>query len=229
MRNTILLGVVGSRGYGMARKDSDTDRAGVFMAPTRALLGLEHPPTKYETKNPDHIEHELLPFCQLALRSNPHMLELLWLAEYETLTPVGAELVGIRECFASAYWVRQAYLGYAREQFRRMTRQAPAVGDEQHRKRAKNARHLLRLLTAGEELYTTGTLTVKLPDPERYFAFGEAAAKNPEVARNALTVAQDLFTTRKSPLPEEPQTGPVGDWLTQARVSQLQEPGDGAP
>lgn len=226
MRNTILLGVVGSHAYGMANENSDVDRAGVFMAPTRSWLSLERPETKYETKNPDHIEHELWHFCHLALHSNPHMLELLWLSEYETLTPTGVELVDGRRNFASAYWVKQAYLGYAKEQYRRMLRGT----DARPEKRAKNARHMLRLLNQGQQLYTTGKLTVKLADPQRYLVFGEAAAKDPRVAANALAAAERDFAKR-SPLPEEPDKDVVDRWLVQVRVRQLEEErgADGAP
>jgi hypothetical protein len=40
---TILQGIVGSTAYGLATPTSDIDRMGVFVAPTKEIVGF-HPP-----------------------------------------------------------------------------------------------------------------------------------------------------------------------------------------
>ena len=64
--------------------------------------------------------------------------------------------------------MRDAYLGYATQQFRKLI----ARGDESRSgdlrgRTAKRARHLMRLVDQGLELYTTGTVVIRLSDPER--------------------------------------------------------------
>lgn len=53
-------------------------------------------------------------------------MELVWLPDelYEVRTPLGDELIGIRGSFLSAQRVRDAYLGYATQQFRKLESRA---------------------------------------------------------------------------------------------------------
>ncbi|MGA8113625.1 MAG: nucleotidyltransferase domain-containing protein [Actinocatenispora sp.] len=120
----LLSGVVGSTAYGLAGPHSDIDRLGVFAVPTTALHGL-HPPTEsHVTTRPDVTLHEARKWCRLALGGNPTVTELVWLPDdlYETRTPLGDDLIGIRDTFLSAGRVRDAYLGYAAQQFRKIER-----------------------------------------------------------------------------------------------------------
>lgn len=85
-------------------------------------------------------------------------------------------MIALRSAFLSAQKVRDAYLGYAAQQFRKLI----ARGDDGRScshgapgKAAKHARHLMRLVDQGLELYTTGSVTIRLADPQRYFDFGE--------------------------------------------------------
>ena len=143
---TVLLsGIVGSTAYGFAHAGSDLDRLGLFATPTEELHGLHRPAESHVTTAPDVTLHEAAKWCRLALSCNPTASELVWLPEdlYETVTPLGRELVGIRSSFLSAPAVRRAYLGYADQQFRKLlTRDTtdPAT----RRRAAKHARHLVR-------------------------------------------------------------------------------------
>jgi hypothetical protein len=125
----LLAGIVGSTAYGLATPDSDIDRLGVFAAPTRSLLGLRTPRESIVTTAPDRTLHEARKWCDLALGGNPTVMELVWLPDdlYETRTPFGDELIGIRSAFLSAKRVRDAYLGYATQQFRKLERRIEEV------------------------------------------------------------------------------------------------------
>src|SRR5215210_72196 len=98
--DTILQGVVGSMAYGLAHEGSDTDRLGIFVAPTYEVAGLDWHPSK-ETRagdaGGDHTEHEVGKYLRLALKANPTVTELLWLPDHEVATAQGRTLVAIRD------------------------------------------------------------------------------------------------------------------------------------
>lgn len=120
--NILLQGIVGSTAYGLAGPDSDVDRLGMFAAPTEAFHGLRMPEESHVDTGtgPDITLHEAGKYARLALGSNPTVMELMWLDSYETRTELGADLIGIRSAFLCAKRVRDAYLGYATQQFRKL-------------------------------------------------------------------------------------------------------------
>ena len=216
----LLAGIVGSTAYGLARPGSDVDRLGVFSVPTLSLLGLDAPVLSRVSVHPDVTMHEAGKAARLLLSANPTLTELLWLPEelYERRTPLGDELVDIRAAFLSAERVRDAYLGYASQQFRKLLGRTKGTFSAEVRDRtAKHARHLKRLVDQGFALYATGSVTVRLADPQSYLDFGERAAGDPDVARPMLAQAQDRFDRTRSVLPAEPDRGRVQDWLLRVR------------
>lgn len=219
---TILLaGIAGSTAYGLATADSDVDRLGTFAAPTTALLGLSKPDESIMTTKPDVTFHEAGKFVSLLLKCNPTVTELLWLpAElYEDRTPLGDELIAIRQLFLSRKYVRDAYLGYASQQFRRLRDRGDGSFSADTRKRtAKHARHLARLICQGVELYETGHLMVRLEFPDWFREFGErVAAGDLEAVKYELAVAEVRFDEITSPLPERPGTAVAEEWLMRVR------------
>ncbi|MCK1819585.1 nucleotidyltransferase domain-containing protein [Streptomyces sp. XM83C] len=217
--HVLLSGVVGSTAYGLAREGSDIDRLGVFATPTEELHGLRRPVESYVSTAPDRTLHEAAKWCRLALGGNPTVMELVWLPDalYEVRTPLGDELIGIRGSFLSARRVRDAYLGYAGRQFRKLV--AKAGRDAPPRRTAKHARHLKRLCTQGFELYATGRLTVRVDDPDAYHRFGEEVAADPSAAEPLLRRFEDAFAATRSVLPELPDERPAEAWLRRVRRS----------
>jgi RNA repair pathway DNA polymerase beta family len=214
--NILLSGIVGSVAYGLATPESDVDRLGIFAEPTRNLLTLAPAKQSHVSHEPDITHHEAGKVLYLALRCNPSITELLWLPEYEVRTEAGEFLLGIRESLLSATMVRNAYLGYATQQFERI--QGRILSPDAVKKTEKHARHLLRLLTQGTDLYTTGHLTVKLEDPERYREFGRiVAAGSLAAARKEIELAEGRFDTATSPLPGSPDEEVAGEWLQRVR------------
>lgn len=207
----LLAGIVGSTAYGLTGPESDVDRLGVFAAPTLSLLGLDAPALSRVTVEPDVTMHEAGKAARLLLGANPTVTELLWLPTelYERRVPLGEELVELRSAFLSARRVRDAYLGYANQQLRKLLR-----GNNHS---AKPARHFKRLLEQGFALYATGSLTVPLADPQSYRDFGEQVRKDPESARRLLADAQTRFERTVSALPAEPDRDRVQDWLLRVR------------
>lgn len=157
----LLLGVTGSRAYGFHTASSDTDRRGVFAAPTALVLGLSTTPESHNTNSPDVALHELRRFVSLLTQSNPTAMELLWLPSYEILHPVGEELVAARNDFLSARQIRNAYAGTATGLIRKLERRACSVGTIDERCR-KYARHAFRLTEQGRRLLAEGQLHVRV-------------------------------------------------------------------
>lgn len=208
MEKIVLKGVVGSTAYGLNREGSDIDKLGVFVAPTREILSL-HPPqqTVVQTK-PDLTMHEVGKFVALALKCNPTILELLFLDQYEERSIWGNLLIEKRAHFLSERYVRAAYGGYALQQANKLLNRKDDPRSKKH------ARHCFRLLRQGRELLATGQLTVKVPDPEFYWAFDTASME--EI--HALFLTEDaLLRGMSSILPEEPDSAVINEVLLTIR------------
>lgn len=222
VRNLLLEGVVGSQAYGLATAGSDTDYAGIYAEPTNALLGL-HPPARTSRTGrdgDDAVYHEIGKAMTLMLSCNPTAYELLWLDTYTVATDFGRELVSLRGCFASASRVRRAYVGYAAAQLRDLE-QRPHPSPE---RRAKQARHTLRLLWQGHQLYTTGFLPIRVPNPQRYLDFGQRAAVDGATrVRAVLGEYEAAFAEATSALPQEPDEEPIESLLQRIRRAHLEE------
>ena len=221
----ILEGIVGSTAYGLAGPDSDVDVAGIYVAPTRPFLGIQPPQDKGSTvamTDPDITYHEVGKFCRLALKANPSITDMLWLDSYTRGTWEGLYLVGHREFFLSGPQVRNSYLGYATDQFGRIKRRESNdfSSDTKHRT-AKHARHLLRLLQQGIDLWSTGEVHVKLEDPERYIEFGEAVqAGDMTLPAKALEAAEYEFNHGTCALPDVPDIARIDEMLINIRQHQ---------
>lgn len=219
---TVLLeGVVGSTAYGLAHAGSDVDRLGLFAVPTERLFGLTRPAESVVTSAPDRTLHEAAKWCRLALSANPTASELVWLPDdcYLVRMPLGEELVAVRRSFLSERAVRNAYLGYASQQFRKLVAKGGRGGVPPARL-AKHARHLLRLLEQGVHLHRSGELRVPVADPARLREDGEHLAVHPEAAEARLAEAEAAFA-RPGALPPEPDERPVEAWLTRVRRALL--------
>lgn len=221
--HVLLSGVVGSHAYGLQTSSSDIDRLGVFAAPTEKILGLHPPADSVVSVKPDVTYHEARKYVSLALKCNPTVTELLWLprilGSYEVISDFGEELIGIRESFLSASYVRNAYLGYATQQFRRLENRGDGSFSSDTRKRtAKHARHLARLLLQGTGLWRAGSLNVRLSDPEWFRHFGDkVAAGDLDLAKSQMAIAERVFDEEATVLSGHPDEKLAEEWLLRVR------------
>lgn len=223
INGTVLLsGVVGSTAYGLDHIGSDIDRLGTYAAPTEAFHGM-HPPlgkqASYVTTAPDATYHEAGKLCALLLKCNPTVTELLWLSEYETRHALGDELIGLRASFLSAKAVRNAYLGYATQQFRRLENRGDGSFSSDTRKRtAKHGRHLWRLIRQGADLHMTGRLAVRLDHAAaaQCREFGERISGDPDIGQQAIIEAETVFD-EPGVLPDRPDESAAEAWLLRVR------------
>ncbi|MFD8815309.1 DNA polymerase beta superfamily protein [Streptomyces sp. NPDC059627] len=212
--HTIYACVMGSRAFGLATEDSDTDRRGVFLAPTPLFWGFEKPPTHVEGPGEERFSWELERFCELALRANPNILECLHSPLVEHLDDTGRELLALRGAFLS----RRAYDSFTRYALAQR-RKLDAAVRSQGVPRWKHAMHLLRLLTSARDLLRTGELTIDVGDRRAEFlAVKRGEVSWPEIeSRMARLGAETERALHGTPLPAEPDHARVADFLFRTR------------
>lgn len=118
--NLILFECVsGSRAYGLATENSDTDIRGVFYMPKNMYYGLEYVPQVSNETN-DIVFYELGRFIELLSKNNPNILEILATPEKYILYkhPLMSEIK--MEDFLSKL-IKDTFVGYAFSQIKKAT------------------------------------------------------------------------------------------------------------
>ncbi|SDM03030.1 hypothetical protein SAMN05421874_13615 [Nonomuraea maritima] len=207
----ILSVVTGSRAYALETDCSDTDRRGVFVAPTAAFWRLDKPATHRDGPLPEQFSWEVERFCRLALQANPTVLECLWSPVVEVVTPAGQRLLDLREAFLSER-ARQTFAGYALDQFRRL---------DQERPKWKQAMHMVRLLLSGLHLVRHGEPMVRVGEHrERLLAIrrGEVPWAEVDAWRESLSAELAAAANTLPPLPDRDR---VEEFLVGVRKEHL--------
>lgn len=219
-RHTILAVVVGSRAFGLARDDSDTDTRGVYAAPAAAFWSLVKPPAHVEGPGPEWFSWEVERFCELALKANPNLLEVLWSPLVVRRDPLGDELLGLREAFSSQL-AHQTYNGYVLSQFTKIEADLRRDGVP----RWKHVMHLIRLLLSGRELLGTGRPLVDVgPHRDRLLAVRSGEVGWDEVERWRLALHADLDAAlERTSLPPAPDVAAVDGWLRSVRARSVRD------
>jgi hypothetical protein len=219
--HTIYACVMGSRAFGLATEDSDTDRRGVFLAPTPLFWRFEKPPTHVEGPAEEQFSWELERFCELALRANPNILECLHSPLVEYADETGRELLALRGAFLSRR-VHETFTRYAHGQRRKLDADVRTHGAP----RWKHAMHLLRLLASARDLLRTGALTVDVGDRrDSLLAVKRGEVPWPEVEARMTRLAEEAERAAPgSPLPAEPDRRRVEDFLVRVRRASALQP-----
>jgi predicted nucleotidyltransferase len=213
MENIIIQAIVGSHAYGLNTPESDEDRLGVFVVPTEEILSIKRPKETISRTNPDTVHHEVGKYIRLALKANPTILELLFLPEYEILTEDGKLLVDNRDLFLSNT-VRKSFGGYAYHQAKRLVERGDSFSSETRNRYEKHARHCFRLLRQGKQLLHTGSMNVKVENPDEYFAVGKLG---PDEIFAKFKDELTGFDEVDSVLPDKPKQETINDLLLDIR------------
>ncbi|MFE0173859.1 DNA polymerase beta superfamily protein [Streptomyces sp. NPDC059002] len=206
--------VMGSRAFGLATDGSDTDRRGVFLAPTPLFWHFEKPPTHLDGPAEEQFSWELERFCELALRANPNVLECLHSPLVEHVTDTGRELLALRDAFLSRE-AHDTFARYALGQRKKLDSDVRTHGAP----RWKHAMHLLRLLMSCRDLLRTGELTIDVGEQrEPLLAVKRGELSWPEVESwmNRLAAEAEEAAPR-SPLPAGPDRKRIEDFLFRTR------------
>ncbi|WP_093717693.1 nucleotidyltransferase domain-containing protein [Actinacidiphila alni] len=212
--HTVYACVMGSRAFGLATEGSDTDRRGVFVAPTELFWRFEKPPTHVTGPRDEQFSWELERFCSLALRANPNLLECLHSPLVEYADATGRELLDLRGAFLSRR-AEATFRGYADQQLGRIEADIRHHGAP----RWKHAMHLLRLLLSCRDLLRTGRLTIGVGDHrERLLAVKRGELTWDEVRAWMRTLHEEAETAAtRTPLPADPDEPRVEDFLIRVR------------
>jgi uncharacterized protein len=210
--------VVGSRAYGLAGPDSDTDRRGVFLAPAEAFWRLGAVPTHRDGPRPEELHWELARCLSLGLSANPTVLEVLWSPLVEHVTDVGRELLAVRSCLLSRR-VAETYGRYAADQFAKLSSALSRGGGV----RWKQAMHMLRLLMAGAHVLRTGSVLVDVSaHRDELLAVRRGDVAWDSVAERACVLRADLaHALDGTALPAAPDRARVEEFLVDVRRSSL--------
>jgi len=149
--------VVGSRAYGLDNDESDTDRRGIYLAPAELQWSLFGAPEQFEDNATQSCYWELQKFLTMALKANPNILECFYSPMVEKVTPLGEELLAMRDIFLSQM-IFQTFNGYAMSQFKKIEQDIRNHGEVKW----KHAMHLLRLLLTGAATLREGRVPVRV-------------------------------------------------------------------
>lgn len=118
--NLILFECIsGSRAYGLATKNSDTDIRGVFYLPKNMFYGLEYI-AQVSNETNDIVYYELGRFIELLSKNNPNILEMLATPEKHILVKHQLMNEIKMEDFLSKL-IKDTFVGYAFSQIKKAT------------------------------------------------------------------------------------------------------------
>ncbi len=213
-QRVIFRCIIGSQAYGLAGAESDVDRRGIYLPTAEQHWSLYGVPEQLEFDETQEAYWELQKFLVLALKANPNVLECLYSPLVEFVTPLGEELLGMKQLFLSRV-VYQTYNGYVLSQFKKMQADLRNHGEVKW----KHVMHLVRLLLAGIEVLRNNHVPVRVEGHhERLLAIrrGELPWKEVDDWRLALHREFNLaFESTK--LPERPDYECINRFLIRAR------------
>jgi hypothetical protein len=207
--------VVGSRAYGLDNDESDIDRRGIYLAPAELQWSLFGAPEQFEDNATQSCYWELQKFIIMALKANPNILECLYSPMVEKVTPLGEDLLALRQQFLSQM-VFQTFNGYAMSQFKKIEQDIRNHGEV----RWKHAMHLLRLLLTGAATLRDARVPVRVEaHRERLLAVkcGEMPWGDVDTWRKELHRDFERALT-ETQLPERPDYEAANGFLIKARM-----------
>ena len=110
--NIIYYYVRGSHAYGLETETSDVDTAGVYIAPTDEVLGLRaNYQEQFSDEKNDNVVYEVGRFLELLEKSNPTMLEALFIPDrcIQHKDPIMDEIIAHRDMFLSKEAIKSIY------------------------------------------------------------------------------------------------------------------------
>jgi hypothetical protein len=113
--------ITGSHSYGTSTPESDTDYAGIAIAPLDCYLGTAGDFENLVQHNPDRTIYDIRKFLRLAVNCNPNIIELLWTGPENivSINSAGLQIRENRDLFLSKK-ARYTFLGYAFAQLKRI-------------------------------------------------------------------------------------------------------------
>ena len=168
-QHIIYSAVVGSTAYGLATDESDIDRRGIYLAPTRDFWSLKKPPEQIDVPGDNHNDQywEAEKFIKLALQGNPTVLEVLWADRWHH--SLRANVAGLlirerRDIFIGQH-IMAPYIGYATDQMHRFKKRYERTGEGDW----KHLMHCVRVLLQGKHALLTGEIQLQQSMEDRLY------------------------------------------------------------
>ncbi|QDV25443.1 nucleotidyltransferase domain-containing protein [Aureliella helgolandensis] len=208
--------VIGSRAYGLDDESSDTDIRGIYLPPAHLHWSLSGVPEQIEEDATQEVYWELQKFLVLALKANPNVLECLYSPIVLTATPLGRELLAMKEVFLSKL-LFQTYSGYVASQFKKMQVDIRNQGSVEW----KHVMHLIRLLISGIYVLQEHAVNVEVGDHrEALLRIRHGEMPFQEVNRWRLDLQRQFeLAYQTTTLPDRPDFRRANDFLIRARQS----------
>jgi hypothetical protein len=205
--------VWGSRSHDTHLPNSDWDYLGVYAASNRDLLSIDATaiaPATVTGDKPDYQIHEAKKICELLIKGNPGIIEMLFTEHMQIMSPEWEELRAVREQFLTQQVVA-AHLGFVTDQMKRLTL-GRSVHSSGGKPGEKWAYHALRLTNDAERIsrneppivYKTGA------DRDLYMGIREGRTDLDEVVQ--LVQERVTLIEARKPWANLPETAPV-EWL----------------
>lgn len=208
----------GSHAHGTNTPASDEDWRGVYLLPTRDLVGLGRPATTWEGKRDDGLEDEvyweLAHFCNLLLKGNPNIVGMLYAPDdvVKNVHPAFSPICENRHLMLHR-GTMQAYMGWVEREIRDLRQIPPEIP------RFKRLSHVPRLIWEIASVIDTGELKVRPDGWQRNKIMAIKTGQIPwaEALDWAETYARELRDAIGShPWPEPPREW-LEDYLLNAR------------
>lgn len=220
-KGTVLFSKIwGSHSHQTSVAASDVDYLAVYAANTRDLLSLDPPSETLTGEKPDYQVHEVKKFCDLLMKGNPGIIEMLFTDKLMTTTAAWEELRAERKKFLTTTVVEQ-YLGWAGGQLHKLAAKGGKGG--LHSKggvyNEKWAYHLIRILLDVKRIATGQEPLVWKEGEERELLL---RVRREEIGQSvveqmAKKMVAEIDSLKPWPLPEQPDKVFLNNWLLRIR------------
>jgi predicted nucleotidyltransferase len=216
----IFSKIWGSHSHQTNVADSDVDYLAVFVAKTRDMLSMDPPPETVTGEKPDYQVHEVKKFCDLLMKGNPGIIEMLFTDKLMTSTPTWEELRAERKRFLTKHVVEQ-YLGWAGGQLHKLAAKGGKGG--LHSKggnySAKWAYHLVRILQDAKliALGQAPLIWKEGEDRELLMKIRREEIGQSVVEQMAKKMVTEIDSMKPWPLPDHGDRTFLNDWLLRIR------------
>lgn len=214
MKGWVLFSKVwGSHSHDTQLPSSDIDYTGVYVAYNKDLLGLSPPDDTLRGNKPDYQIHEVKKFCDLLLKGNPSIIEMLFTEKLKWCDPKWDVLYEARKLFLSATVVEQ-YLGYSGAQLQRFRNSKP-VHSKGGVAGEKWCYHMVRVAWDAERIALGGEPLVWKEGEERQklMMIRTGVWTTERAVKEAEETIARIDARKPWPIPERANEQFLNDWL----------------
>jgi hypothetical protein len=214
IRGCIIMSKVwGSHSHDTQLPTSDVDYTGVYVARRTDLLGLHPPGDTLTGEKPDYQIHELKKFCDLLIKGNPGIIEMLFTERMIFFRHEWAPLQEARKRFLTKGVVKQ-YLGYSVAQLQRLRHGKP-VHSKGGVPGEKWCYHMVRVAWDAERIALGGEPVVWKTGEEKakLMAIRTGEWSTEQAVKEAEETISRIEARKPWPIPDQADEAFLEEWL----------------